>query len=237
MRKFVLRSTIVRMALLSLSTIKPISSLRTGCRQPPWDVRVCLPCSWYPEPWSHACTGGCGDTSSCVGSLRQAYCLRRCRSSCKWSREISSHPPLPSSRISVWETIAPQWWALLHARRATSSRRSFPEHDAYGSEKGHRPCPRLLYGSVSFVFPGRLHTFAYRLSTGAYDNTKVINPRETVVSLFYFLHCRLFLFLCVWRRTTLSLRTKNVRFQHGGQLLRSPIKKLHFYLECLLSNF
>ena len=62
----------------------------------------------------------------------------------------------------------------------------FPEHDAYGSEKGHRPCPRLLYGSVSFVFPGRLRTFAHRLSTGAYDNTKVINPRETVVSFFIF---------------------------------------------------
>ena len=27
--------------------------------------------------------------------------------------------------------------------------------------------------------------------------------------------------------------TKNVRFLHGGQLLLSPIKKLHFYLECL----
>ena len=25
--------------------------------------------------------------------------------------------------------------------------------------------------------------------------------------------------------------TKNVRFEHGGQLLLSPIKKLHFYLE------
>ncbi|EFU29663.1 hypothetical protein HMPREF6485_2348, partial [Segatella buccae ATCC 33574] len=35
-------------------------------------------------------------------------------------------------------------------------------------------------------------------------------------------------------RTFLSLRAKNVRIRHGGQLLLSPIKKLHFYLECLL---
>jgi hypothetical protein len=32
---------------------------------------------------------------------------------------------------------------------------------------------------------------------------------------------------------TLSLRAKNVRIRHGGQLLQTPIKKLHFYLECL----
>ena len=108
MRKFVLRSTIVRMALLSLSTMKPISQSPNQLPSASLGRSCMFTLFLMPGAWSHACTGGCGDTLSCVGSLRQAYRLRCCGSSCKWSREISSHPPLPSSQISVWETITLQ---------------------------------------------------------------------------------------------------------------------------------
>ena len=107
MRKFVLRSTIVRMALLSLSTMKPISQSPNQLPSASLGRSCMFTLFLMPGAWSHACTGGCGDTLSCVGSLRQAYRLRCCGSSCKWFREISSHLPLPSSRISVWETLLP----------------------------------------------------------------------------------------------------------------------------------
>ena len=46
----------------------------------------------------HLVSAVCGKRTACVVADHLV----------KWSREISLHPPLPSSWIFVWETIAPQ---------------------------------------------------------------------------------------------------------------------------------